>query len=297
MRKFGLVLVILIALAGHAWGAKTEIYVNNKPFKGASSGPPTDLLLEAEPYFALAGGTYKFDAATGTATLDGSPIPVTVQGTRVFVRAREMASLVGGRYNANADLGTVDIYAFDPVEAAKKGWARIFALPAITNETDFQVMATLTRGLLTKQLGMELDFPVELVLATAEEIQAASGRAELGGFISSTYHGSGGGIANARIMVLKGFPPAGTMNFLAGGWARLWVARLGLPTNDALKEGFGLWASYYVVSQLGARIPPASWGAAQSEPGRREFLRLLDLEKTGGPVGVVTSVRNLAPGR
>lgn len=298
MRTLTLAVLFLFALAGAARAAGPEIYINNKPFKGACSGPATDLMLEAEPYFKLAGGDFQFDAKTGTATLDGAPITVTVQGEKVFVRAKEMVSLVGGRYNANAALGTVDIYAFDPVEAARKAWVRVFALPAIHNDVDFQVMATLTRGILTKELGMDLDFPVELVLATPEQIQALSGHGGLGAYTRATYRDSGSqGIANATILVNKGQSPAITMQFLAGGWGTLWVARQGFQTNDALLDGVSLWTSYFVLDQLGARIAPASWGTAQSEPARREFLRLLDLQRTGGAPAVITSLKNQAPRR
>lgn len=294
MRRLGIAMLVLVALAGHAWAAGTEIYVNNKPFKGACSGPATDLMLEAEPYFKLAGGDFQYDAEKGTATLDGAPITVTVQGNKVFVRAKEMVSLVGGRYNANAALGTVDIYAFDPVEAARKAWARVFALPAIQNDVDFQVMATLTRSVLTKDLGMDLDFPVELVLATPEQIQAVSGHAGLGAFTRATYRDSGSqGIANAAIMVNKGQSPIVTMQFLAGGWGTLWVARQGFQANDAVLDGVSLWTSYYILDQLGARLPPATFGPTIPEAGRREFLRLLDLQRTGGAPAVITSLRNL----
>lgn len=298
MRKVGIALVVLlVALAGQVCAGGMEIYINNKPFKGASSGPATDLMLEAGPYFQLAGGDFQFDADTGKATLDGAPLNVTVQGPKVFVRAKEMVSLVGGRYNANAALGTVDIYAFDPVEAARKAWARVFGLPAITNETDFQVMATLTRGVLTKELGLDLDFPVELVLSTREEIKALSGR-DLDGYTMATFRDEGTkGLANAKIMVARGNPPIITMQLLAGGWGSLWTARQGFQSNEALIGGFSLWSGYYVLDRLGAKMDPGSWGVSRGEAARAEFRRLLDLQKTGGGPAVVNSIRNMAPGR
>jgi len=165
---------LFLALTLPALAAPFEVYLNNKPFPGAVSGPARDLMLEAEPYFKITGGQFRFDGGTGQASLDGESIPVTVVDGRAFVRAREMVARVGGRYNLNQALGTVDIYAFDPVEAARKAMVRILTMKSIDNDLDFRVMASVTRGILTRS-GFDLDFPVELLLATPEEILAAGG--------------------------------------------------------------------------------------------------------------------------
>ena len=40
--------LLAMLLAAPAWTAPgVDIFINNKPFKGASSGPPGDLMLEA----------------------------------------------------------------------------------------------------------------------------------------------------------------------------------------------------------------------------------------------------------
>lgn len=286
--------LLAMLLAAPAWTAPgVDIFVNNKPFKGASSGPPGDLMLEAGPYFALAGGDFVFDAATGQATLDGSPIPVTVVGQKVFVRAKEMVAQVGGKYSYNPDMKSVDIYAFDPVEAARKAWARIFALRSIDRPLDFQVMATLTRSILTKT-GMDLDFPVELKLSTTEEIVAAGGSPNLTGY--STFHTlpNKTGIADATIYVKKGRSPLATINSLAFGWGAFYCQKIGLPNDMDLLAGVGLWAGYHVLEQLGARISADELGTNQTPGERARFQELMKTHEIGGAPAVMKHIRNLA---
>lgn len=288
--------LLLLCLAGPTLAApKTEIFVNNKPFRGASSGPAADLLLEAAPYFKLAGGEFKYDAETGLATLDGSPVEVTVVGEKVFVRAKEMASLVGGRYSVNAALGSVDIYAFDPVEAARKAWARIFSMRAITNEQDFQVMATLTRGILT-DAGLDLDFPVELKFSSPQEIVAAGGTAEMRSFTYATVRSSGSGIGHATIYIRSGQAPTPTMSGLGYGWGVFYCRRLGISQPESMLGGVGLWAGYYVLHELGVRMPAERWGTGQDAADRAHFLDLVKIFEAGGAEAVVTSLKNRAPG-
>jgi hypothetical protein len=267
--------------------------VNNKPFKGASSGPPSDLMLEAGPYFELAGGDFRYDASTGQATLDGSQVAVTVVGDKVFVRAKEMAAQVGGKYNYNAAMGSVDIYAFDPVEAARKAWARIFALRSIDRDLDFQIMATLTRSILTKT-GLDLDFPVELKLSTPEEIVAVGGRADLSSFSTFRTMPNRKGIANATIYVRKGQSPRATMNSLAYGWGIFYCQKAGLPNSRDFLGGVGLWAGYHVLEQLGTKVPANQWGTAQQADERARFQELYKIHEMGGAPAVMKYLGTLA---
>ncbi len=288
------ILAILAILAGAPGQAAPglEVFVNNKPFKGATSGAPGDLMLEAVPYFELAGGAFRFDADTGRATLDDSPIPVTMVSGRVFVRAREMVARVGGKYTFNAAMGSVDIYAFDPVEAARKAWARVFAMRAIDRDLDFQVMATLTRTILTRT-GMDLGFPVELRLATPEEIVAAGGSPDLASFSTFRTLPNNKGIAAATIHVRRGRSPQATMNSLAYGWGVFYCQKVGLPSDKDFLGGVGLWAGYHVLEELGTRVPADQWGAAQPQDQRARFLELFKIHEMGGAPAVMKHLGHL----
>jgi len=295
LRRLAVLAVLAALLGSSSWAAPgLEIFINNKPFKGASSGSPGDLLLEADPYFQLAGGAFHFDVETGQATLDDSPIPVTVISGRAFVRAREMATRVGGKYSYNAALGSVDIYAFDPFEAARKAWARIFAMRAIDRDLDFQVMATLTRTILTRT-GMDLDFPVELKLATAEEIAAAGGRTDLNSYSTCRTLPNRKGIAKATIYVRRGQSPQATMNSLAYGWGVFYGKKVGLPNSEDFLGGVGLWAGYHVLEELGTRVPANLWGTRQPENQRARFQELVKIHELGGAPAVMKHLGTLAP--
>ncbi len=285
---------LLLALTLPALAAPFEVYLNNKPFPGAVSGPAGDLMLEAGPYFKITGGQFRFDGGTGQASLDGESIPVTVVDGRAFVRAREMVKRVGGRYNVNQALGTVDIYAFDPVEAARKAMTRILSMKSIDNDLDFRVMASVTRGIMTRS-GFDLDFPVELLLATSEEIVAAGGGRDLGTLTRWTYRPGGTGIANAKVLVLKGRSPLMTMDGLACGWGSLYAARLGLNKQEDLTLGLGLWAGYHVLEQLGAPVRAESWGVKQKPAERAEFRKFLEIDQQGGPKAVLNALQQIAP--
>ncbi len=292
--RLSILVWLLLAWTLPALAAPPEVFLNNKPFPGAVSGPTTDLMLEAEPFFKMVGGQFRLDAETGQASLDGEPIPVTVLGGRAFVRARHIVEKVGGRYNVNQALGSVDIYAFDPVEAARKAMVRILSMKSIDNDLDFRVMAGVTRGIMTRS-GFDLEFPVELQLATPEEIAAAGGSRDLTALTRCTYHPGGTGIANARVLVRKGQHPLSVMNGLACGWGSLYATRLGLQKREDLTMGLGLWSGYHVLAQLGAPVRPESWGLKQKPAERAEFRKFLEIDEQGGPEAVLNALRQMAP--
>ena len=103
-------LCLLLLLAATALAQDWTIFVNNKPFKGYTSGSYQAFLLEAAPLAAMTSVGLEVDETGGKVRLKGEELPVVVQNGHLFVDARDLATRLGGRYNANKETNSVDIY-------------------------------------------------------------------------------------------------------------------------------------------------------------------------------------------
>lgn len=95
------------------------MYVNNKVFKGATSGSPEKLMLDATPLAASTNVGLQVEG--GQVTLNGEALPTEMQGEALMIDARDLAQRLGGRYSVNKDLQSVDIYLLGAKPAADTG--------------------------------------------------------------------------------------------------------------------------------------------------------------------------------
>jgi hypothetical protein len=272
-------LLVALFLAGALPAlAACEVYLNHLPFKGRVSGSPQDLWVEAPVFFAALKADFSCQGAR--ATLNGVPLEVIRRQGVVWVRARQVAELLGGRYTFNEDLGSVDIYALTPVQAARAGLGRVLARDRIDDDRDFCVLAWLAGDLLSREAGLKLTGPLEMSLAEEAELTRAG------------LAGTTGGVApegrGVRLLAKRGSTPFTVLTTLASGWATAWCRARGCPP----REGFGLWTGFYLLRALGVAVDADSYGSWTGPEAQGEFQELLRLESGGGPAAVLQRMRS-----
>lgn len=124
--RTALVALLLLFLAQAA--EAQQLYIRNKPFKGATVGKGDSMLVELEPLavalglavsplgegwaVAVADEALAAEATTpaGTVLVNGQSVPVQDQGGTHLVNLREFCRAAGARVVPNPALGTVDVY-------------------------------------------------------------------------------------------------------------------------------------------------------------------------------------------
>lgn len=279
-------LLIWLLLAGLA-AAQGKVFVNNKPFKGKIAGSPADIQVEAAPFFEMIGARFAFDASTGKATVDGEEVEVVLVDGTPMLAARAYATKLGGKYTADPKMGSIDIYAYDPMAAARKALVAVLRQPKITNESDFHVLTTLSRSILQRDLGLKLTEPAELVMVTPEEMAKAGAGGNIGAFVRYTKERSGKGTANYHFLVRTEQTPMQVIRHLAWMWGTTWALNQGLDGNNKLTEGFGTWVAFQVTKSLAGNISPGTFLRGYEGSQVEGFKKLAEIEATGGVEAVL----------
>ncbi|MBN9415107.1 MAG: hypothetical protein J0I12_06680 [Candidatus Eremiobacteraeota bacterium] len=116
----------LILSVGLTVGAQNfKVFLNNKPFSGKTAGTPADLYVECQIALKLLGNPTVLEAGATSVELEGKKLELQDQNGLLMCRAKDLCSVYGGRYDFNKGMGTVDIYAYDPIAKAKESLARI----------------------------------------------------------------------------------------------------------------------------------------------------------------------------
>ncbi|MBI3930366.1 MAG: hypothetical protein HY319_32820 [Armatimonadetes bacterium] len=112
-------LLVFILLGAPAHAQAWEVFVNNKPFKGQVIGGPSDLLLQAEPLDQM----LELDLAIDEngVSLDGQVVPSETREGAVFVNARKLTELSGGRLVVNKELSSIDVYILGSKKTGAQG--------------------------------------------------------------------------------------------------------------------------------------------------------------------------------
>jgi len=207
-------LFLCLTLSLMAQGIK--IFVNNKPFPGKTAGAPADLYLECAPTLKLLGSPTQWEAGATEIVLEGKSLAVVDQAGVPMIRAKDLCTLYGGRYDFNKGMNTVDIYAYDPIAKAKEALARIIKQRTIESEADFAVITLVCRQYLTQTLGLKLTDDVELRLVDKAEMTKLSGR-QLDTYVTYT-KGKGSGTGRYLFHVLQGQSPSETIHSLGWAW-------------------------------------------------------------------------------
>ncbi|MCA9792712.1 MAG: hypothetical protein KC910_12985 [Candidatus Eremiobacteraeota bacterium] len=277
--------IVALLLFSPAWAL--EIYVNNKPYQGPTSGSAKSIQLEAGKLFALLDGD--FQVKNGRILFGGESLTLYTSQGHQMVSARELVDKIGGRYAYSADLDVLDIYAFDPAEAARKSLERVMALRTIENETDLAVLSRLTRQTLESKLGLDLQDRVNSIhLATADGIRQAGGPANAACYLNPQAQIGGGGSYN--ILVLKGMAPDDTIRALSWAWGVGWARGHGDDHDDDLLRGFGEWTAYRVLRELTKVRSPETVFRRYERADPRAIAaarRLVEVESLDGVDGVL----------
>jgi len=284
-------LVLILLVASLAAAQAMKVFVNNKPFKGKVAGSAADIQVEAGPFFETIGAKYAFDAATGKATVDGEEVEVVVVEGTPMLAAKAYAAKLGGKYTSDPKMGTIDIYAYDPLAAARKALVAVLRQPKITNESDFHVLTTLSRSFLQRDLGLKLTEPAELEMVTPEEMAKASGRGDLGAYVRYTKERSGKGTANYHFLVRNGQSPMEIIRHLAWMWGTTWALNQGLDGSNKLTEGFGTWVAYQVTKSLAGNISVGTFLRTVDPNHHEGFKKLAEIESQGGVEAVLHYVQ------
>lgn len=142
-------LLLLVALPAdcQSW----SIFVNNKPFKGVTTGGPDKLMLDATVLASTTDIGLKVEG--GQVSLKGESLPSVPQGDTVLVDGRDLARRVGGKYTVNKDLNSVDIYLLatagssSPAPATSAGAAiRVTCVELVEHPDKYEGKRVVTTG-------------------------------------------------------------------------------------------------------------------------------------------------------
>ncbi|MBS2036725.1 hypothetical protein JST97_17175 [bacterium] len=283
----------LILSLGLSLGAQNlKVFLNNKPFPGKTAGGAADLYVECQPALKLLGNTTVLDPAATSVEVEGKTLELQNQSGLLMCRAKDLCSVYGGRYDFNKTMGTVDIYAYDPIAKAKEALERILRQKAITSQADFEVMTLVARQYLIQQLGLKLVDDVELKLLTPEEMSKIGG-SNLSCLV--TYiKGHGSGTGRYIFNVESGNAPLQTFHSLAWAWGVQWQNLNGDESKSDLTHGFGEWVAYALIRDL-AKVNWSSQTLRNStiQPGAKEiFKQLMTIEKQGNIEAVLAYIKN-----
>ena len=285
-------LFLCLTLSLMAQGIK--IFVNNKPFPGKTAGAPADLYLECAPTLKLLGSPTQWEAGATEIVLEGKSLAVVDQAGVPMIRAKDLCTLYGGRYDFNKGMNTVDIYAYDPIAKAKEALARIIKQRTIESEADFAVITLVCRQYLTQTLGLKLTDDVELRLVDKAEMTKLSGR-QLDTYVTYT-KGKGSGTGRYLFHVLQGQSPSETIHSLGWAWGVQWENLNGDESNEDLSVALGNWTAVAMVKEL-VKVDDTRMVLRSSSISARSkdlFKELQTIERTGGVEAVLAYIKNQA---
>lgn len=293
MRKTCVAALVLM-LGLHLGAQNFKVFLNNKPFPGKTAGTPADLYVECGPALKLLGNSTALDPSATQVEVEGKSLPLQNQNGLLMCRAKDLCSVYGGRYDFNKGMGTVDIYAYDPIARAKEALERILKQKAISNQTDFEVMTLVARQYLIQQLGLRLVDDVELKLLTPEEMTKIGG----GGLSCLVRYTKGQGSGTGRYVfnVESGNPPVQTFHSLAWAWGVQWQNLNGDESKDALSVGFGEWVAYAMLRDL-AKIDYSAKTLRNpnvDQPSKDMLKQLITIERQGNVEAVLAFIKNQA---
>ena len=300
MKSLTLIPFVCVALASSVQAQDVKVFFNNQPFKGKVSGSPADLQLEAGPVLERLGR--KAEIAEGTEKIqidEDKSVPVSNVSGVFMVRAKDVVSAFGGKYDYNKSIGSVDIYAYDPVAAAKKSLATVLKLRKIHNDSDFQVCSVLTRQILVQQLGLTLDTPAQIAMCTPAEMARAGAGGEVSCYVTFSGQRKGDGTANYKFFVRQDQSPGTMIADLAWSWGITWANHKGFVKSEKYSIGFAYWASYKVVSELTRSASERSLleQAKRHHPAAVDgFRELREIDKSGGVEAVVKFMKEKGNG-
>lgn len=290
--KKTLIAALVLGLVLSLGAQNFKVFLNNKPFRGKTSGTATDLYVECQAALKLLGNATTLDPSATSVEVEGKTLELQNQNGLLMCRAKDLCSAYGGRYDFNKSMGTVDIYAYDPIAKSKEALERILRQKAITSQADFEVMTLVARQYLIQQLGLKLVDDVELKLLTPEEMSKVGG-AGLGCLV--TYiKGSGSGTGRYVFNVESGNSPTETFHSLAWAWGVQWQNLNGDPNKRDLTHGFAEWVSYALIRDL-AKVDWSGQILRNStvDAGSKEmFKQLLSIEKQGNIEAVLAFIKN-----
>lgn len=132
LRNFGALTAAALLSLSLATSAATDLYVKNKPFKGAVASAEGQLWVEL-PSFAKALGTELVSNADGghalgkgasadgvpanTVMVAGTPVEVKVENGVAMVPLQKIAPLLNAKVINNKAMGTIDVNVGGPVQA------------------------------------------------------------------------------------------------------------------------------------------------------------------------------------
>lgn len=212
-----------------------------------------------------------------------------------MIRAKDLVTIFGGKYDFNKSLNSVDIYAYDPVAAARKSLIAILRLRAVKSESDFQVCVFLTRQILVQDLGLKLDDPDKVLLCTPAEMAKAGAGGDVGCYVSFMGERHGGGTSNYVFRIRNDQGAVEIISDLAWSWGLTWANLRGVSKNEKLSIGFAYWTSYKAVSRLiGTTSDSHVRSQAQHSGGQalEGYKELRELEKTGGIEAVIKFIKD-----
>ncbi len=132
LRNFGALTAAALLTLSLATSAATELYVKNKPFKGAVASADgqlwvelpsfakalgADLVSNAEGGHALGKGASADGVPTNTVMVAGTPVEVKMENGVAMVSLQKIAPLVNAKVINNKAMGTVDVNVSGPVQA------------------------------------------------------------------------------------------------------------------------------------------------------------------------------------
>lgn len=105
---WGLTLIATLLLLMVAQAQTWDIFVNNKPFKGQSTGGSSNLMLEAVPLIKMVKLDLRADAQA--VTLNGESVPSELKDGVLFVDAKKLAEMCGGKLTVNKEFNSIDVF-------------------------------------------------------------------------------------------------------------------------------------------------------------------------------------------
>ena len=293
MKKWLTVGLLWCFLATGLWAQGVKVFLNNQVFKGRVAGTGSDISLEAKAVFQMLGRHIELAPDADTVRLEeGKNIPVSGG----MIRAKDLVAVYGGKYDFNKGLNSVDVYAYDPIAAARKSLVNILKQSKVNSEADFLVLVTLTKQMLTQDLGLTLDNPEKVLLCSKADMLKVGAGSNVGCYVTYSAERKGSGSADYHFYVLKDRSAAHMLSDLAWSWGLTWANLRGLSKNKRLSIGFAYWTSHKVVTRLAGPVPDSrtvSHIQKSSHPEAADgYKELRELENNGGIEAVIKFIKD-----
>ena len=272
-----------------------KVFLNNKPFSGKTAGSPADLYLEMNSVLKVLGKPDTLDPAATSVELEGQKLQLQSQGGVPMCRAKELCQLFGGRYEFNKSVGTVDVYAYDPLAAAREALKRVLSLGKISSEQDFNTLSLLTRQHLIQNFGLKLDDGAELKMVNQQEMAKSSGRGDLDTYVRYRQEYKGTGTACYLFLVRDLQSPSDTLHGMAWAWGVQWHNLNGNADDHTSSRAFGHWVAYALVRDI-AKLDSyrTILRGCESQAEKDLFSKFRETERAGGIESVLSYIKNQA---